>query len=59
MGVVVCRVEVLSLETGLWCMDCMLSSGLRLWFVTSTGLASTLRSRVECRECGGRNLTED
>jgi len=58
MAVVVGRVEVLSLETGLWCMDCMLSTGLRLWYVTSTGLASTLRSKAECRECGGRDLNE-
>lgn len=45
-------VEILTVETGLWCNTCALPSGLRVWYVTSTGCRSTLRSKLSCDDAG-------
>lgn len=56
MAVVAVAMEVLLIEGGHWCRSCLLSSGVRIWFVTRTGPASTLRSGLRCTDCGGDDI---
>lgn len=61
MRLAVVTAEVLALEQGLWCADCLLSTGVALYYVTTTtaaggGSASSLRIQRECSECGGRDV---
>lgn len=53
---VVIRVEYLGNELGLWCLDCNLSTAALIWFTTTTGGGTTLRSTASCTDCGGRNV---
>lgn len=57
-AVVVFHVEVLGVEVGHWCNACMRSSAIRVWYVTRTGLAMTLRQGAACadRECDSRDV---
>jgi hypothetical protein len=41
-------VEVLSVERGIWCDACALSSAARVWFTTTTNDHATLRSKTVC-----------
>lgn len=50
-------VEYLSLEHGLWCLHCNLSTGVRVWVVTTIAGETTLRSSSCCVKCGGRQVT--
>lgn len=50
MATVVVQVEVIGVEVGHWCNICLLSSGMRVWYVTATGPAITLRSVTGCRD---------
>jgi hypothetical protein len=50
-------VELLEVETGLWCIDCALPSGARIWFTTRTGPAMSLRSQRSCLDCDGNQVT--
>lgn len=49
MATVRVHMEILSVETGLWCNTCVLPSGVRVWYVTTAGGARmTLRSKRTC-----------
>jgi hypothetical protein len=47
-------VEYLGHETGLWCDDCALSTGIRVTVAATTAGATTLTSAVHCYGCGGK-----
>lgn len=51
------RVEYVGHELGHWCNTCMLSTGVRLWWTTTTEPETTLRSTVFCTECDGANVS--
>ena len=55
---IVVAVEYLGNDIGLWCTDCNLSTGARVWFTTTTLGRTTLRFNVFCTECGRRNVTD-
>jgi hypothetical protein len=54
--VVQVSVEFLGYQTGLWCRDCMLSTGARFWYVATIGEQQSLRDAYSCLECGRRNI---
>lgn len=43
-------VEVVAVEQGVWCDTCLLSTAARVWFTTTTGAQTTLRSKTACEE---------
>lgn len=45
-------VEVLTVEKGLWCRTCALPAGRRIWYVSQTGPAMSLRTHTCCRDGG-------
>jgi hypothetical protein len=54
------RVEPVAVERGLWCMRCMLSTGVRVWVAVSLGDQSHLQERLYCRECeSGAHVIND
>ncbi len=55
----VVTVEYVGNDIGLWCLDCNLSTGARVWFTTTTCGQTTLRSNVFCTECRSRNVQDD
>ncbi len=54
--VIFLAVEVLGVETGHWCNACMLPSGIRVWYVTRTGVAMTFRHGVGCMHCDSEDI---
>lgn len=51
------HVEQVSTDTELWCYDCGLSTGVRVWFVATLGAGPTsLRSTSVCTYCGGHEI---
>ena len=58
-GVVAVAVEYVGNDLDLWCFDCMLCTGARVWFTTTASSVTTLRYAVFCTECGGRNVEDD
>ena len=55
----VVQVELVDVETGLWCLDCALSTGARVWFTTVVFGITRLRSQVFCIEAGQAHAIED
>lgn len=55
--VVLVQVEHLANDLGLWCNDCMLSSGIRVWFASTHAGVTTVRSTLGCLDCDGDNIT--
>lgn len=51
-------VEMVSVDHGLWCHTCALPSGIRVWYVTQTGPAMSLRMHLCCDEGGCEHLVE-
>jgi hypothetical protein len=58
MAILTGAIEVVAVDTGLWCRTCALSSGIRVWFVTRTGPAMTMRSTLGCMDCDSRDIAE-
>lgn|GEM_PF-7048426 len=55
--VIVLQVEYVTHDPGLWCNDCLLSTGLRIWYTVTTGdTTGALHEQVFCTDCGGRNI---
>lgn len=51
------HVEHLTNDTDLWCYDCGLSTGVRVWFTAAVAAGPTLlRSTSVCTECGGHEI---
>lgn len=48
----VASIEFVDIEHGLWCPACAVSSGVALYFATTTGDSMTLRAAARCAECG-------
>jgi len=49
-------VEIVAIDTGHWCTQCNLSTGVRACYtVTALGKTSLLAD-VRCHECGGRDV---
>lgn len=44
-------VEVLSVEHGVWCDACMLSTAVTVHYATNIGGRTDLRSKTVCQEC--------
>lgn len=55
----VVHVEFVDVETGLWCRDCALSTGARVWFTTTILCTTRLRSQLFCTEAGQAHTIED
>lgn len=48
------KVERVDTETGLWCTVCALSTGIRVWYVSTIGSCPMLlKQAVTCSECDG------
>ncbi len=45
-------IEILQRDEGLWCRTCALGTGVRVWYVSQTGPAMSLRSHVCCDDGG-------
>lgn len=58
VSVVTVRVEQVAIDTGLWCRTCLLSSGVRVWFTATIGVAMSLRSATRCCDCGGDEIND-
>lgn len=43
--------EVLSMEHGIWCDSCALSSAHRVWFTVTTNGRVQMKSKVVCEGC--------
>lgn len=50
--------ELVTVDTGLWCLDCALSTGARVWFTTTVLGTTRLRSQVFCTEAGQQHDVE-
>lgn len=48
--------ELVESEVGLWCLDCLTSGGVVLWFTTTTNGRTSLRSKRFCRDCQGNRV---
>lgn len=55
--VIAVAVEHLVTEVGLWCNDCMLGAGVRVWVAATAQGQMVLNHAVGCTDCGGRNVT--
>lgn len=55
---VLVTVEPLVTDLGLWCTDCHLGSGARVWFTVLYQGCLALRSNEVCVDCGGPNLVD-
>jgi hypothetical protein len=53
------RVEQLAIDTGLWCRNCALPSGARVWFTLTIGPVMSLRHTLRCLDCSGDDLEVD
>lgn len=54
------RTEAVAVDRGLWCMACMLPSGLRVWVAVSLDDQSHLQERLWCRDCqSGAHVVND
>lgn len=49
-------VELLAQETGLWCRECALSSGVRVTLSVRCDNALSLSSVRRCADCGGDQI---
>lgn len=57
MASMVVSVEHVDNEYGLWCNDCHLPSGVRVFFTVTCACHTVLRSQNVCADCEGRNVT--
>lgn len=51
------HVEYVGHEVGHWCNQCMLSTGARLWWTTTTNGDTTLRQCLFCVDCESHDIT--
>lgn len=49
--VILITFEVLGVEVGHWCNQCLVSSGIRVWYVNAIGLSMCFHSSTACRDC--------
>lgn len=56
--VVQTHIEHLGNDLGMWCNDCNLPSGVRIWYVATCLGTSVLRQILACVDCDGDNVTE-
>lgn len=58
VAVVPVHVEYVGNDLDLWCFDCKLCTGARVWFTTTVASVTSLHSNVFCTECGTRNVED-
>jgi len=56
--VVTVHLEWVGHQTGLWCCECSLSTGARVWFTTTVGRRTAVHENRFCTECGGRQVED-
>lgn len=52
------QLEHLTNDLGLWCNDCMLASGVRIWFTATCQGTTLLRTTYGCVDCDGDNVSD-
>ena len=50
------RAEVLALAEQLWCFDCHIPAGVRLWVAVVVAGRHEVHVLAKCRDCGGRRI---
>jgi len=58
VGLLVVHVEYLGYQSGLWCTDCRLSTGVRIWVVRTIGTVSALCGDLLCSQCRGHHVED-
>lgn len=56
MAVVAVTTELLGVEVGHWCNQCMLPSGFRVLYVVRRGLSMCFHRTVACRDCDHEDI---
>lgn len=51
-------VELVGVQLELWCLDCNLSTGVHIWYATTSGGTTTLRDQKVCTECKSRRVED-
>lgn len=49
--------EILGVEVGHWCNQCLLSTGFRVWYVNRIGTSMCLHSANGCTDCHHEDVT--
>jgi hypothetical protein len=49
-------VEIVDIESGLWCATCNLSTGVSALYTMTINGATSLHTTARCHECHGRDV---
>lgn len=58
MALATTTIEYVDADLDLWCLDCMLSTAVRVWYTVTRAGTSTLESGAVCLECRGRRVED-